>query len=422
MKVDLDALEKIFKSETGAIVLKKRLKLVLSSRMLEMSIDELRQERLSIETFVNGMATLQKPMPREPSHKAVKLARIFMRIQTNARPLFEACACQCMKRHKVLMKLDNRVPLQDETPELGYNTVFNLVFDLEMGLQEALVTASQTGQAMDDDDSKVPDGTAQNPLIKIDKSNLESGQDCSNKSSKVTYICDHARNAHSLRSILQLQLTKNHLSLSEESAKARRELLHPVTLECCLRNGTQNAMAQMTLPQRNLLALDIAAGILQLRQTCWFGSPFDNKGIKLFSDNWKNVRVAILEPSIEQVMEENPLKWSDVTRGPEPRMALLELAILLLELWNYELLEARTGLARDESEDARRQAAINWQEETATKLLEEHMTAIDFCITIATGRSRSWDDIKFLKEYCENIIIPLHEICKPYIKQTRSEM
>ncbi|KAI1758864.1 hypothetical protein GGR53DRAFT_198094 [Hypoxylon sp. FL1150] len=432
-KDDLAAIIATFKSEAGALVFKKRLKFLLSKRFLEVSIDKLHKSRESLDKVIKDMKSLREPVgrvlqePQEPSENALRLAHIFKRVPVKARPLFEACACRCVDKHRVLMKLDSRVVSQRE---LGYSITFNLVFDLGMGLQEAFIRTAQTEQAMDDGaevldkdmSTSTKHAAAMNPLIHIIDTDLENSNGCSNRSAKARHICDHAYEAQSSNNILQLQLVKHDLSLLKEPAKSSRELLHPVTLERCLRNGTQNEMAQMTLPQRNLLALDIAAGILQLRQTCWFKSPFHNKGIKLFSDNWENVRIAMLEPFIEQVMEESPLKWSDAIGGPDPKMALLELAILLLELWNHEPLEARTGLAGNEPEDARRKAAVKWEEDTETKLLEEHITAIDFCFSISSGRSRSWDDIRFLRDYCENIIMPLHELCKPYIMQTRLQI
>ncbi|XXH04369.1 hypothetical protein Hte_010783 [Hypoxylon texense] len=431
-ETDLAAIVAANQREAGAFAWKKRIRFVLRRSFLEDRINELGKIRTSAAEMISKVKAIHVEMPTEPvepSTDALRLVAMFKRVQANAKPLFEVCTCQCEKRHKVLMKLNNRVRPQEEILGLGNSTTFNLVFDLEMDLLEALVRASQTEQATDDSTQVLNKDTAKQISVGVPSIKVPS-TDSKVKPAKVIRICDHATEARGSSNILQLQLIKNHLSPFEGPGMTRRQFPHPVTLESYFRKELQNEPrsgrrkleVQMTRKQRNLLALDIAAGIPQLRETHWFSSPFDSKRIKFFRDNWTNVRTEVLEPFIEQVMKESPLKWSDATEGPDPKTALLELAILLLEIWNDETLEewvkskeGNNGLASITTKEGRIKEMIEWLRKTEDDLLGEHVTAIDFCIFISSGRYNSWDKTKLLKDYCQNVIIPLYELCKAYL-------
>ncbi|OTA62058.1 hypothetical protein K449DRAFT_351199 [Hypoxylon sp. EC38] len=408
----------------GSFAFKERVRFTIEKGLLKELIEELREERLSLKIIIKGMRTQREYTARQASHDAERLANIFGQVQTNATPLFAAvckvCTCNCPTKHKVLMRLDNRMRLQKERSmfkcKIKGQMTFNLVFEFEDYMQEALVKASEVEEAGFEDTkvlnrgavTKVPTVTfstmVADPEWEINKADF--------KSTKVTDICRHACKARSSGHVLRLQLTRNDLHLLEGPSQSRRDFSASMSLEELLQDGVKDRNARMNPKQKTLLALDIAASILQLRQTCWFNIPLASKSIKFPLQKDGSLKTAVLEPFVGRVMVEDPSTWSGVNGGPDPKVALLELAILLLETWHDEPLElwmARIGMTSTESEETRRRAAVLWEEETESHLPTHHLAAIDYCLGICGGRKRLWHDDEFLKQYCENVIKPLHE-------------
>ncbi|KAI1759181.1 hypothetical protein GGR53DRAFT_168286 [Hypoxylon sp. FL1150] len=421
-KDDLAAILAANRPVKGSFAFKQRVTFTIEKGSLKELVEELREDRLSLKTIIKGMRTQQEYASREPSHDAGRLAKIYAQVQINATPLFAAmckiCTCRRHTEHKILMRLDNRVPLQREKLRLARkakeDTTFSLVLKLENDLQEALVKASQSA---DDPDANIPCQTTATKIPKVKFPTVVVSSQENNKSTKLIDICRYICSTRPSGQVIKLRLLKDDLSLIEGPGEAQQRFSTSTTLDKFLQDGLQNEDARMTPKQQTLLALDIAASILQLRQTCWFSLPFNSKGIRFLIQDEGKTKAVIHGPFIEQAIVEDPPSWSKAPEGPDPKAALLELAILLLEIWHHRPLEmwtAKTGMAGVESKEARRIAAIQWLEMTSERLPPHHLTAIEQCLAICSGRLRFWDDREFLKQYCENIIKPLQESCKAW--------
>lgn len=104
------------------------------------------------------------------------------------------------------------------------------------------------------------------------------------------------------------------------------------------------------------------------------------------------------------------------SQGCEPKVALLELAVLLLELWNHETLDmwaAETGFGETTTTGGRLAAAKDWVDETEDCPIH-YLNAVEQCLSLYVQRSRKWGDDQFLKIYCENVIKPLQESCEVF--------
>ncbi|KAI1134856.1 hypothetical protein F5Y05DRAFT_193231 [Hypoxylon sp. FL0543] len=425
-KDDLAAIIAANKPGKGLFAFKQRVKFTIEKGSLKELIEELREDGLSLKIIIKGMKTQREYTAKQPPHDAEKLATIFERVQTNATPLFammcRVCICKCPTKHKVLIRLDNRMHPQKGRSSLrrktNEQTIFSLVFEFEEYLQEALVRASEGEETwVEDAEVGKQDATMKLPTVTFtpvmaNPTRDDNGSDLK-KATKVTDICHQASKARSSGHILRLQLTRNDLHLLEGPSQSRRDVSTSMSLEELLQDGVQDRNARMNPKQKTLLALDIAASVLQLRQTRWFVSPFASKNIKFPLKKAGTSKTAVPEPFVGQVMEEIPSKGSGVDGGgPDPKTALLELAILLLETWHDKPLElwmTRLGMTSAESEEARRRAAVLWEEETESHLPPHHLTAIDYCLGICGGRKRFWHDDDFLRQYCENVIKPLYE-------------
>src|SRR4051812_19927550 len=85
-------------------------------------------------------------------------------------------------------------------------------------------------------------------------------------------------------------------------------------------------------------------------------------------------------------------------QGPNPKAALLELAIMLLEIWHHKTFEmwaTGSGLSDIVSADGRIIAAMKWLQMTYERLPPHHPTAIEKCLALCSGRLWRWEDGEF---------------------------
>lgn len=177
--------------------------------------------------------------------------------------------------------------------------------------------------------------------------------------------------------------------------------------------------SRMTPRQQTLLALDIAASILQLRDTPWCVKPWDKKSINFLAQSMGTYNSTIAKAHIENSIESQPGSGSVVPSTElDTKAVLLEIAILLLEIWHHRPLEtwmAKAGLSLVlDTTETRRIAAIKWVETSSERLPLHHLNAIEGCLAMCSGRIWKWEDDSFQNQYCENVIKPLRESCKAW--------
>lgn len=247
--------------------------------------------------------------------------------------------------------------------------------------------------------------------MRFEDNNIASSENTS--AQKVLGICDliglHKTDGY----MLSLGLARESLHLMEQQPNPRRRLLSPTSLEEVLQQGIADENARISFRHRTLLALDIASSILQLQQTSWSNPPFSSKVVKLLvQENSKTTRT-LSSPFVEQVTEPSRANLTH----PDPQPTLLELAIILLEVWHHLTLEIwanNTAFGGTDTPEKRHMAAIRWLQTTSDSIPIHHLRAIEQCLGLYSGRLRYWDDDEFLKMYCENIILPLLKSCEAW--------
>jgi hypothetical protein len=102
----------------------------------------------------------------------------------------------------------------------------------------------------------------------------------------------------------------------------------------------------------------------------------------------------------------------------EPKEALLELGIMLLEIWHKITLESRFSLTEPPaSHYLRLSLALEWLNDAANPLPDLYDKAMNHCVRRFIGgdsRLPKWDDIKLWKGICEDVIEPLSKNCKQW--------
>ncbi|KAI0505310.1 hypothetical protein F5B22DRAFT_528149 [Xylaria bambusicola] len=408
------------------LAFKKRVRFTIEKTVLKDLVEELREDRLSLQAIIKAIRTQTERTQREPSYEAKSLERSFEKVRENVTPLFNAicrgCTCKCSK-HYVRMKLPGckpEQPFKRRKSEVGM--IFDLMLDQGGQFHQTIVTARQENIATTEINQQ-KEQESRNvkfpPSITIIDNEKEA---CCNKLPRkvVADLCNALCQAKTSSRVLQLELVNHNLLYDHIEPVLGTHKQNPPSefLDLFLRKGYQNYDIRMTPKQQTLLALDVASSVLQLRQTCWLDADFRSTSMRFLL--YENEGQGTLTPAlfIERIVHVSKVfDETNTPQAPEPKTTLLELAIILLEIWHHQpLYTCINGLGLDAAEtlETRRIAAIRWLERTSSRLPLQHLAAIEQCLAVCSGRLRSWSDRDFVREYCENIIRPLQESCKAW--------
>ncbi|GAB1312451.1 hypothetical protein MFIFM68171_02661 [Madurella fahalii] len=164
------------------------------------------------------------------------------------------------------------------------------------------------------------------------------------------------------------------------------------TLETFLTRGSQQAGVRLTPKQRALLAADIASSILPFQRTHWLSSPWSSQTIRFAVPPANTGQSCGNRLTVGAFIEQNhdALKSTGPVPNLEPQAALLELSILLLEIWHQKSLKDWALEAKTEvnTPDSRRIAATGWLQATDKELPVNYLDAIEQCLAICSGKLR----------------------------------
>lgn len=158
------------------------------------------------------------------------------------------------------------------------------------------------------------------------------------------------------------------------------------------------------------LALVVASNFLQLLQTPWAGPKLSCTAISFIHDDTKH-QPDFSKPFISLPFETTPPK-------PPPDAApvsdaLLELGIMLLEIWCSTTLHEHFSLNAEPTGRQRQMYALDWHEQVAPSLPESYSRPVFQCISGIRGAfagKMEWDDMKLWESVCELVIEPLKAI------------
>jgi hypothetical protein len=167
---------------------------------------------------------------------------------------------------------------------------------------------------------------------------------------------------------------------------------------------------------RMMLALNLASSLLQLLQTRWLQSAW-SKEVIYFPLQHNTQHVDVSRPFVPHSFDP-ALKTLPPGPGAEPKEALLELGIMLLEIWHEITLESRFSLTEPPaSHYLRLSLALEWLDDAANPLPDLYDKAVNHCVRRFIGgdsRLSKWDDMKLWKGICEDVIEPLSKNCKQW--------
>ncbi|KAK0739601.1 hypothetical protein B0T21DRAFT_362935 [Apiosordaria backusii] len=420
----------------------ERVSFTIKRGKLRALYEELDQNRLSLGTIIEKRKGLQEFSSYEPSQHTSRIVSRLIQIRRTAYSLSSAlhksCCCRCVGSHKILFRLESRIPADRQPRRSGQlpksSTTFNLVLSIEPTISSrALVYVSSAHTDLVTD--LPPTGNANSvptrcPTVRFAITEIPVRSVTPRPRAGTLDLCRTVRDTHTKGAMIRLQLTADVLDLEQE-LEADEDFTavppsHGETLRRILEQGYLNEDIQLTFKQRTILALDIAASILQLQQTSWLVTPWDCTKIKLLAVNSPSPATGVHAQMFGSFVEQEFAGSGLRTRGnssdhrnnnaPEPKAVLLELAILLLEIWTHRTLEMWAEKADQaimtDTPDRRLIALIRWLDATSQQLPSQYETAARQCVAMCVEQRWGWDDVEFQKRFGENVVKPLLDICK----------
>ena len=173
-----------------------------------------------------------------------------------------------------------------------------------------------------------------------------------------------------------------------------------------------------TLSQRMSLAFKIASALLQYQSTPWISGAWSKHAIH-FQRTGSSGTVKLFDvehPFITHTFTDHPIPSATPARQKlNAKRSLLELGILLLEIFHEETIEnyaSVMNLPLDDTYGRQYDAARKWLEMTEGEAPLLLWDAAALCIECPFNRSSTlpdWDDAEFRKSVCDGVLKPLWE-------------
>ncbi|RYP55195.1 hypothetical protein DL768_000189 [Monosporascus sp. mg162] len=404
-----------------------RVKLMLRSSEIKKSIEDLDAATSSLYRFSRLVLMNRSGSPSaDSSRKAARLAKALRQIRGFATDLYAAlCRCCqgtiCHTKHEANLFLENRVDAVDEIlrPAHGQERDDASVLH-ELPIQVLKKDEHDTSADLESAPSRVrlvvpkvmrPEEVTSAP----NKAGLTLVEDFCATIAAAKYGNQPVAFVLSGSSQMGTIVTGEETILSQDRANR-------ITLKAILSDSASIPYGVgFSLRLRMLLALRLVSSLLQLSQTRWLGHAWSKETVYF-----------LLRPTSEEAKPSVDFSRAFVSApidGPEPgaaahgmdtepKVVLLELGILLLEIWHQTTLEARFHL--DEAPTGyylRLARAVEWLEDSDNPPPYLYETAASYCIRGMLGaeaRLTSWDANEFWNGVCKDIIEPLLKNCKQW--------
>ncbi|KAL9615829.1 MAG: hypothetical protein Q9160_009227 [Pyrenula sp. 1 TL-2023] len=428
------------KSSKGEFDLMSRVSLVLRSKDLDEDCRELDQKISSLDRFLRLLSSNHRPSSDQPSRKAKRLAKAFWKDRKHAVSLYTAVSkswiSDCHRQHEARLLLEDRlnecVQLHAKHHDKDLPShVFQIVFLGDISehnymWHESMVQVYETSDVLPDDNtSKESDNNPRKSSIPTNTNNskvkfslptppLNAGK---NKEIEVKDICSTIRAGKRDQEHVMFSLTIHcQIAKAPSIALVSRpmEVKETVFLKdlLCDTSNTRGAKTLSWAP-KILLALNVATSFLQLLRTPWSLPRLSTETISFLQSSNSNPDVG--KPLLSQHFNQSSLSQHLPDTGPQRHEAVLEVGIMLLEIWDQTPLEQKFSLAFKPSYNQKQALAMEWYDEAQGSLPVNYLKAVFHCIAgvknVDCGQLE-WDNMKLWEAFCECVIEPLSKISK----------
>ncbi|KAL4911447.1 hypothetical protein BDW74DRAFT_142924 [Aspergillus multicolor] len=395
-----------------------RVKLVFGATELKATIREIDETTNALTRLLNVVISNRRAVGDISSRKATKLAKVFRRVRGSANDLYHAIhrglGASCHITHEAKLMLEDRIGLPAPARGGCQEITFQLIFAADAGQGRICHEAVVRVLAADSQEHEsFFAGPSQAPRVTLVVPEATPGPAIT----LVDDLCAAINAAGCMEPHVTFVLSS---SAQFGTIAAGRKTVTPylsseaVSLSTLLLCNQQANLLTSALPlkHRMLLALKLASNLLQLLQTHWLPSTW-SKDVVFFLRPQQQVDCT--RPFISLTLDREPIR---TVAQVEPKLALLDLGILLLEIWHNRSLEFHFSLADNPVGYYERLTwALKWLEDVDDPLPDLYDKAVSFCIAgvlNSEARTRGWDDPSLGDAVCANVVEPLSQCCKQW--------
>ncbi|KAM3088303.1 hypothetical protein ACMFMG_002357 [Clarireedia jacksonii] len=412
-----------------------RVKLMFDSKKLMAFVQELSQTTSSLNTLTQTILTNRRNFQNDPSGNAIRIAKAFRQVRSLAIDLQIALSgawkSDCHRKHEAKLLLEDRV---DATADiLGPNS--QVAFTPRLSFKIILAAEFTQDQILWNETAirvQYPTRLGNNSVTSTSKGKSVATQASPNQKPVVTTvsdICNIIQTTKHDQNPIALVLTENHqvgMTPAENSIWIVHRQPDTASLERLFLQSTKSPRKVPTIPLklRMFTALALSSNLLQLSQTHWLKVPWSKDMVNFLIKNQNPIKntpyhpVELHGPFISLTFDATAPASACLTTQIEPKKALLELGILLLEIWHETTLELRFGLDKAPTGYYERLAlAVEWRDDVNNEPLELYARAVSNCIqpnVEGDFRLTDWESMKLWEAICGNVVEPLAKICKQW--------
>ncbi|RFU72524.1 hypothetical protein TARUN_9734 [Trichoderma arundinaceum] len=415
-----------------------RLKVAFKSSEIKQSIGELDTATSTLHTFSQTMLmNRHAPVSSLPSSNNVKLAKAFRRIHKFSKNLYTALCCcctgACHNEHDVHVLLEDRVEVASKlihsTQQWDEEGEALLAFQLIFAAK--LLTPIQTRwhelsvKCMQEDDgyaAALPDSKSSRVrILELEPTKSKQSDNSLSRFVPVEDFCAAIVTAHDKAQHIAFVLHESNqmgVVTAKEQTVTQKNSCQNITLKEVLSGTPSTNGARLPLRSSMLLASKLASSLLQFSQTRWFGKAWSKDAIFFLLQPVSDgvaTRADFNRPFVCATIEGTEANGA---KNADPRSILLELGILLLEIWHQTTLEDRFPNRAGETSGeyfSRLSLAAEWLDDdynTPPLLYED---AVRYCVYgVSTKRGADWNKNELWSEICKEVIKPLSENCKQW--------
>ncbi|KAL5090381.1 hypothetical protein Trisim1_004573 [Trichoderma cf. simile WF8] len=420
-----------------------RLRVALRSSEIKQSISELDTATSTLHTFSQTMLMNRHgPVSSLPSSNSTKLAKAFRRIQKSSKNLYTAlCSCctgSCHNEHDVHVLLEDRIDVASKllrsTKQWSDEDKAILAFQLIFAAK--LLTPIQTRchelsvRCMQEDESGDCLSALESRLsqVKIREPEPFKSNDLNSSQPDFTPVdnfCAAIVSAHkNTQHVAFILHTSNRMGVvtAKEKTVMQKNSCQTITLKDVLSGTSKCYGARLPLQSSMLLASKLASSLLQFSQTQWFGQAWSKDSIFFLLHPVSDGVAPLADFNRPFVCATIEGTEANEVKPAEPKSILLELGILLLEIWHHTVLEDRFAQKMEQTSGdyfSRLSFAAEWLDDDYNTLLPLYENAVRYCIYgAATKRWTDWNTNELWGEICKEVIKPLSENCGQWRKST----
>ena len=411
------------------------MKLLLGITDIKAAIQEIDDGTATLERFSRLTLSNRQTIQSDSSRKALKLAKAFRHVRTFASTLYLAITDgfreECHDSHETRLYLEDRVDIAaDILQRVGKANsttplmIFDLVFTADTRPKERVCYETVVQVFNEDDSDDNVNLSLDNPTRRDSRADTLVGLSfVSQRSSSpskpaiasVASICAAIKEAGGSQRRISFALVGNQpIGTISDGAPLAHQLQEEPNDAISLKEILQAEGTPLPWKFRMLLALRLASSLLQLLQTHWLDRAWSKDVVFFLVRPGAQTQDFLNRPFVRCTFD----GMRTASRSIEPKVALLELGILLLEIWHKTTLEARFGLEKAPTAYYDRMArAVEWLDDVDEPLPDLYDKAVAHCLRVnISGDTRflDWEDTKLWSVICGDIIAPLAKICKQW--------